>query len=105
MKHKIGDRVVITGNDALHEFEIGEDVLITELYPNGSPPHYRVGGRGREEEEWYVDEADCQSIYNLEELSQRVNHLEELVKIFDERMAILSKRIDTADDRINLREL
>ena len=51
MKYKVGDKVEVIGYDSWHGFRIGDIVTITELFPDGNPPHYRADSANGH---WYL---------------------------------------------------
>lgn len=44
MDYKVGDKVKIIANKTSHGFDLGDEVEIIELFPDGTPPHYEAEG-------------------------------------------------------------
>lgn len=60
LNYNIGDKVMITDNLHDHNFEIGEIVTITKLFPDDGEPHYRAeteDGYG-----WYITEEEFEAL-------------------------------------------
>lgn len=50
LNFEIGDTVRVTENGS-HKFEIGEEVVIAELFQDSEEPHYRADS---ETDYWYI---------------------------------------------------
>jgi hypothetical protein len=58
LKYKVGDTVVITGNNSGHDYDIGSDVIITSIMPDTSGDYYR-GNNTIEGECWAFGDSEC----------------------------------------------
>jgi hypothetical protein len=69
LKYKVGDTVVITGNNSSHGFDIGSDVVIWKII-GGSYSWYV--GRDEADNIWYFDDSEC-TLAIREEMTPVVN--------------------------------
>lgn len=59
--HKVGDKVTIMFNEANHDFEIGTEVIITEVIDD----YYRADSK---EDFWHISDEDLYAPHILKEL-------------------------------------
>ena len=53
---RVGDKAKVIANTHNHGFEIGQKVIIRQLYYTGVPPYYRASMFGNPATEWYVND-------------------------------------------------
>jgi hypothetical protein len=59
LKYKVGDKAVISGDRSSHGFKMRTILTITELFLEGTPPHYYTSDKNGDS--WYVREGDLSS--------------------------------------------
>ena len=61
MKFKEGDKVRVVSRKYGHCFGIGQEGLITEFFPKGKGPRYRVDSA---DDYWFMDDEELELIKN-----------------------------------------